>query len=104
MDCLPKDLQNIVHQYTHQLKINDVNTELLILYPQHTTQCSCCIEDKFQFQWAQCACGQNVCNECYHDDYNCLECDEYQQYLEMDDDVEEDLFDNYGFINFSQFY
>lgn len=90
MNSLPKDLQNIVHQYSHQLKTSDVLDELktkiskkivlreLVLTVYNYYQyCDCCGDKRFT-TWEPCShCNIYACSYCYNYENNaCNECNE----------------------------
>jgi len=76
MSILPKELEEIIHKYNHQLKMNDVMTELKTYFHK----CACCQEETITIE---CDCCDNpMCLAC-HDYFGgmCDDC-QYEDYLD----------------------
>ena len=63
---LPKELNNIISKYTHQLLMKDICEELHNTIKTNTKICSHCNEKKFHVCWSSCfECGdENICTSC----------------------------------------
>ena len=66
MDFIPKELNNIISKYHHQLKMKDVFDEMNNTIKTNTKVCSHCNENKFHIYWSTCfECeDENICTEC----------------------------------------
>lgn len=122
MDILPKDLQNIVHQYSHELKLNDVLDELVYKDNKYHHQCNWCnkhfyfsndIYTKNLYQkWTKCCstytkngCQNHICKNCAYkqerswgSNIDCRDCF-YNEDFSQHFDVEPEIVDSDDYWN-----
>ena len=89
---LPKELNNIIYKYNHQLLMKDVCEEMKNLFEKNKKVCSHCNKHKFHINWIPCynceeeticpACSTKFthCNEGIIDVPLCHYCDEGLSY------------------------
>lgn len=92
---LPKELENIIYSYTHQLLLDDALNELCNKFGE----CDICIKTMKGFKLIKfCECSNQVCENCYTNEKCKTCCDFMEKYGNCDNKV---LKNYYNYCNYN---